>query len=73
MTDPDTLARRLEAVEAALAHQEQTTAELDRVVLDQWRLIDDLRRRVAVLTDRLGEAETRLRQVGPPEPPPPHY
>lgn len=73
MIDMETLARRLDIVEAALAHQELTVAELDRVVLDQWRLIDGLQRRVGQLTDQLREAESRFSRNGAPEPPPPHY
>ena len=73
MTDGEALAHRLETVEAALAHQERTIADLDRVVLDQWRRIEDLTRLVARLTDQMREAEGRLEAVSPPEPPPPHY
>ncbi len=73
MSDGDALARRLEAVEAALAHQERTVGDLDRVVLDQWRRIEDLSRLVTKLTDQMREAEGRLEAVAPPEPPPPHY
>lgn len=73
MSDADALARRLETVEAALAHQERIVADLDKVVVEQWQVIDRLSRRVEMLVDRLGEAEARLRQAGPPEPPPPHY
>jgi SlyX protein len=71
--DMETLARRLDTVEAALAHQELTVADLDRVVVDQWRLIDELQRRVGLLTDQLREAESRFSRSGAPEPPPPHY
>ena len=73
MTDTDTLTLRLEAVEAALAHQERTIADLDRVVLDQWRRIEELSRVVSKLTDQMRETEGRLEAVAPPEPPPPHY
>ncbi len=73
MSDAEALARRLEEVETALAHQEQTIADLDRVVLDQWKRIDDLTRRVGMLTDQVREAESRLGRFAPPEPPPPHY
>ena len=73
MTDVEALARRLETVETALAHQERTIADLDRVVLDQWRRIETLERRLAKLDDQMREAEGRLAGVAPPEPPPPHY
>lgn len=73
MIDMDTLARRLEAVEAALAHQEHAAAVLDGVVVDQWKRIERLERQVGLLTDQLREAESRLSRGGPPEPPPPHY
>lgn len=73
MTDDIHLARRLEELEAALAHQELTIEDLNRMVLDQWKRIDDLTRRVAGLSDQLRETESRLAQGGPAEPPPPHY
>ncbi|WP_333824073.1 SlyX family protein [Pinisolibacter sp.] len=73
MSDDEALTRRLETVEAALAHQERTIADLDRVVLDQWRRIEELSRQLSRLTDQMREAEGRLDAVAPPEPPPPHY
>lgn len=73
MIDIASLARRLDTVETALAHQEATVADLDRVVVDQWRVIDELQRRVGQLTDQLRETESRLSRSGAPEPPPPHY
>ena len=73
MTDTAALVRRIEDLETALAHQDRIIGDLDRVVLDQWTRIDDLTRRVAGLSDQLRETESRLGQVGAPEPPPPHY
>jgi uncharacterized coiled-coil protein SlyX len=72
MTD-DILAR-LEAIEAALAHQDATLADLNEVVSRQWDTIDRLTRRAeglsqqveALMQDREGKEEG-------PEPPPPHY
>lgn len=73
MSDPQALAGRLEAVETALAHQQRVVEDLEQVVRDQWKQIDHLTRLASGLADRLGEAENRLRQVGPAEPPPPHW
>ena len=73
MSDTDALARRVEDLEAALAYQEMTLDDLNRVILDQWKRIDDLTRRVAGLSDQLRETESRLGAPGAPEPPPPHY
>ena len=64
---------RLERLEATLADHERTLEDLNRVVIDQWKLIDDLGRRYAVLSDQLQEMESRSGLRGAPEPPPPHW
>jgi SlyX protein len=61
---------RLDALEARIAHQDQTLAELNEVITSQWRRIDILERQMAQLREEfhdLGAAR------GAPEPPPPHY
>ena len=68
--DDDT-ARRLDALEMRVAHQDATIETLDATVTAQWRKIDALGREVAGLTERLHDLGRR--EPGPPEPPPPHY
>jgi SlyX protein len=65
------LAARLEALETRLAYQDQTIEDLNRMVTAQWARIDALGRELALLTDRVQQAEARA--PVPPEPPPPHY
>ena len=73
MTDIATLQERVERLETALAHHENTIGDLDRVVVDQWKAIDDLSRRVRALTEQILEFEQRSGQSRPSDPPPPHY
>ena len=67
--DPES---RLDALEARIAHQDATIEDLNRVVTEQWRLIDRLTRQVAAMREQV---ETLAERAGPraPEPPPPHY
>jgi SlyX protein len=68
-SDSATTIARIEALEAACAHQEQTIAELSDVVAGQWKRIDALTREVLRLRD---EAQA-LSQLVVPDKPPPHY
>ena len=67
----DDLGPRVQELESRLAFQDDTIDELNRVVSDQWTLIDRLVRQVEVLEHRLTEAEDRLPPI--PVAPPPHY
>lgn len=67
MSDAD----RLAGLEARLAEQERVIADLNEMVVSQWRKIDALERRVSELREEFDEAG-RL-QAGGPEKPPPHY
>ena len=66
--DPST---RLDALESRVAFQDQTIEELNGTITEQWRLIDNLARRVATLEEQVRAggfiADPRT------EPPPPHY
>lgn len=73
MTDISALQDRVERLETTLAHHEHTIGDLDRVVVDQWKVIDDLSRRVRALTEQILEFEQRGGQSRPSDPPPPHY
>lgn len=71
MSDVERLMARIDALEARSAHQERTIEELNQAVIDQWKLIDGLKRQVGELKDRIREAADAT-PTGP-EPPPPHY
>lgn len=83
MSDPTTSASpppdlaealaRLDRLEATVADQDRVLDDLNGVVLDQWKLIEELKRRTAMLTDQLLEMESRSGLRGAPEPPPPHW
>lgn len=61
---------RLIALEAHVAHQERTIADLNEIVTTHYRKIDRLER----LVERLRESMISLApQRDGPEPPPPHY
>lgn len=64
---------RLDRLEATVADQDRVLDDLNGVVLDQWKLIEELKRRTAMLTDQLLEMESRSGLRGAPEPPPPHW
>ena len=61
---------RIEALEAACAHQDRTLNELSETVAEQWRRIDALTREVLALRD---EMQAMAPRGTAPEPPPPHY
>jgi SlyX protein len=61
---------RIEALEAACAHQDLMLGELSATVADQWKRIDSLTREVLRLRD---EMQNLGPQRNTPEPPPPHY
>jgi SlyX protein len=71
MTTPAELAARLDRLEETVAFQDQTIEDLHKVIADQWREIDGLKRQLGVLGDQLREVEAGL--PNRPEPPPPHY
>lgn len=83
MSDPTTSAppppglaeafARLDRLEATVADQDRILEDLNGVVLDQWKLIEELKRRTAMLTDQLMEMESRAGLRTAPEPPPPHW
>ncbi|MCA3573214.1 MAG: SlyX family protein [Aestuariivirga sp.] len=67
MTSPDMIAE----LERRIAEQERVIADLNEMVVAQWRKIDGLERRLGELREEF-DAASRLRSDGP-EPPPPHY
>jgi SlyX protein len=70
MTNMET---RINELERHVAQQEQTIQELSDVLTEQWKTLDLHRRELDMLKDRLRAAEGVISDIGPPEPPPPHY
>lgn len=62
---------RIVDLERRLAEQDKIIADLNEMVVAQWRKIDSLERRVGELRDEF-DAAALARSDGP-EPPPPHY
>ncbi|MEH2509695.1 SlyX protein [Nitrobacteraceae bacterium AZCC 1564] len=73
MSEPQSLAARIDALEIRIAYQDETIEALNKTITEQWRLIDALNREMVNLRDRLHDAELKSAAGGPPEPPPPHY
>ena len=61
---------RITDLERRLADQERVIADLNEMVVAQWRKIDSLERRLGELRDEFDA--TAMRPDGQ-EPPPPHY
>lgn len=62
---------RLDRLEETIAFQDQTIEDLHKVIADQWKEIDGLKRQLGILGDQLREVEAGI--PSRPEPPPPHY
>jgi len=62
---------RVTDLERRIAEQERVIADLNDMVVAQWRKIDNLERRVGELRDEF-DAAALSRGEGQ-EPPPPHY
>lgn len=75
MSDADISSReliiRVERLEARLTYQDDTIETLNQTITEQWREIDRLKRRVALLGDQLEQAQTNAE--APANEPPPHY
>ena len=71
MSDVDALNERIDALEMRLTYQDVTIETLNQTITAQWQQIDALTRHVAILSERLQEAETHAR--GAANEPPPHY
>ena len=66
-------AERLERLETTVAYQDQAIEDLSKTVTEQWAQIDELRRLIGNLGERLREIADNPALAEPPEPPPPHY
>jgi SlyX protein len=71
MNDIKALSERIDVLETRLAFQDETIETLNNTITAQWQQIDALTRHVAILGERLREAETHAR--GTANEPPPHY
>ena len=67
----DQTAMLIADLEARIAEQDKVIADLNEMVVAQWRKIDSLERRVGELRDEF-DAAAMARPDGR-EPPPPHY
>jgi uncharacterized coiled-coil protein SlyX len=68
---PGELQRRLERIEAHLAHVERLHDELNEVVVEQSKLIKKLQTQVRRMSDSVETAE--LERIRATNPKPPHY
>jgi len=73
MSEAQSLAGRIDALEIRIAYQDETIETLNKTITEQWRQIDALSREMINLRDRLHDAETKSPGGTAPEPPPPHY
>lgn len=62
---------RIVELELRIAEQDRVIADLNEMVVGQWRKIDALERRLGELREEFDSAN--LGRSDAPEPPPPHY
>jgi SlyX protein len=72
MNDVQTLNARIDALEMRIAYQDETIEELNQTITAQWGKLESLVRQIALLIDRVSEAENRAGAAAP-QVPPPHY
>jgi SlyX protein len=70
MTEKD-LSARIDALEERLTYQDETIEQLNQTITAQWKQIDALTRQLALLSERLQEAEANA--PAPASERPPHY
>lgn len=70
MTGAERVSRIVE-LELRIAEQDRVIADLNEMVVGQWRKIDALERRLGELREEFDSAN--LGRSDAPEPPPPHY
>lgn len=73
MTELEDALARIDRLEATVADQDRTIEELNAMVVQQWKRIEVLDRRTAMLSDQLLEMESRSGLSRPADPPPPHW
>ena len=62
---------RIAELELRIAEQDKVIADLNEMVITQWRKIDTLERRFGELREEFDTAAAARSDA--PEPPPPHY
>ena len=67
----DDMDAKVEELERRIAEQDRVIADLNDMVVAQWRKIDSLERRLGELRDEFDAAA--LSRPDGREPPPPHY
>jgi SlyX protein len=70
-SETNRLRGRIDALETRLAYLDETIETLNTTITAQWKQIDALTRQVALLGERLQEAESNA--PGAANEPPPHY
>lgn len=62
---------RIDALETRIAYQDQTIEELNAALTEQWKIIDQLSKRLAILDEQVRSGSF----IADPstEKPPPHY
>jgi SlyX protein len=65
------LSERIDALEARVMYQDDTIETLNQTITAQWREIDALKRQIALLSERVEDAEVNAE--APSNEPPPHY
>jgi SlyX protein len=65
------LSARIDALEERLTYQDESIEQLNQTITAQWKQIDALTRQLAVLSERLQQAETSA--PAPANERPPHY
>ena len=71
--DRPALLARIEELEIRLTHQERTIEDLNQAIITAWKQLDEQRRLLSRLGERVEVTEQRADLAGLPEPPPPHY
>jgi SlyX protein len=67
------LEARIDTLEIRLTEQQAVIDDLNKVALDQWKEISDLRRLVERLEGQLADVTSGPGVAPQDEPPPPHY
>jgi SlyX protein len=65
------LAERINALESRLMYQDETIEQLNQTITAQWKQIDALSRQIAMLSERMQQAEANA--PAPANERPPHY
>jgi SlyX protein len=70
-SETERLAERIDTLETRLTFLDETIETLNTTITGQWQQIDMLKRQVALLGERLQQAEDSA--PAPANEPPPHY